>query len=345
VRIGIVDERADGARTLRRAVALARSHQIIWVAESAGEALDLCAAETPDLVLIEVPMSRANGADVTRQIMAASPCPILLVTENVRRNAAPVFEAIGYGALDAVDRPPADSASLSDDAAPLLAKIDMIGRRLGAAAAMPARKAPAQQPSAGRDLLVTIGASAGGPAAVSAVLKTLPHDFPAAIVVVQHLDEQFVAAMAAWLSDQSGWRVEIAKAGDRPSPGTVLMAGAEGHLVLRSTGTLAHSAEPLDCAYRPSVDTFFHSVSQYWIGEATGILLTGMGRDGALGLKALRDAGHHTIAQDQATSAVYGMPKAAVGIDAAIEILPVERIGARLVQLAASPRRALARSS
>jgi two-component system, chemotaxis family, response regulator WspF len=183
------------------------------------------------------------------------------------------------------------------------------------------------------DSLVAIGASAGGPRALANLLAGIPKDFPAAIVIVQHLDEQFAAGMAAWLSHESLLPVRVAEEGDRIVAGTVLLAATNDHLSLKASNRLGYSAEPIDCVYRPSIDVFFGSICAWWTGRAVGVLLTGMGDDGAKGLKSLRSKGHYTIAQDQATSAVYGMPKAAKALGAAIDILPVERIAARLVDI------------
>jgi two-component system response regulator WspF len=182
-----------------------------------------------------------------------------------------------------------------------------------------------------RERLVAIGASAGGPAALTAVLSGLPKGFPAAVVIVQHVDAQFAQGMADWLSRNSALPVRVAKEGDRPTAGTVLLAGTNDHLRFTSSDRVGYTAEPRQQAYRPSVDVFFASVGVHWAGEAVGVLLTGMGRDGAQGLKTLRDKGHYTIAQDQATSTVYGMPKAAASLGAAVDILPLERIAPRLV--------------
>lgn len=181
--------------------------------------------------------------------------------------------------------------------------------------------------------LLVIGASAGGPAALVKVLSALPADFPAAVVVIQHVDEEFAIGMAEWLSQQSPLPVRVALEGDRPEPGKVLLAATQDHLALNNAGVLGYTPNPKDYVYRPSVDVFFQSVCRFWRGEAVGVLLTGMGRDGAIGLKALRDTGWHTIAQDQATSAVYGMPKAAATLNAAVDILALEQIGPTLAKL------------
>ena len=183
------------------------------------------------------------------------------------------------------------------------------------------------------DSLVAIGASAGGPGALARLLAGIPKHFPAAIVIVQHVDRQFAAGMAAWLSRESLLPVRVAEEGDRIRAGTVLLAATNDHLSLTAGDRLGYLAEPIGSVYRPSIDVFFDSIRACWKGQAVGVLLTGMGDDGAKGLKSLRDEGHHTIAQDQATSAVYGMPKAAMALGAAVDILPLERIAARLIDI------------
>jgi two-component system response regulator WspF len=162
----------------------------------------------------------------------------------------------------------------------------------------------------------------------------LPPDFPAAIVVVQHVDPQFVPTMVEWLKQQSTLSVHIARQGDRPQANTVLIAATSDHLVFMNSQSLGYSPEPRDCSCRPSVDVFFESAVRHWKGELAGVLLTGMGRDGARGLKAMRDTGSLTIAQDSATCAVYGMPKAAAELDAAVRILPVNKVAGELIRFA-----------
>jgi len=184
-----------------------------------------------------------------------------------------------------------------------------------------------------RERLVGVGSSAGGPAALVSLLSGLPKAFPAAIVVIQHIDAHMAAGMAEWLDGQCDLPVRVAAEGDRLTAGCVLIAGTDDHLVFTSPGRLGYVPEPRSLVYRPSVDVFFDSIVRQWRGDAVGVLLTGMGRDGALGLKSLRERGFHTIAQDQATSAVYGMPKAAAELGAAVDILPIDRIAPRLIML------------
>lgn len=330
MRIGIVNDLPLAVESLRRALALEPAHRIIWVAQDGARAVELCARETPDLVLMDLLMPVMDGVEATRRIMASTPCPILIVTFDVGVNAWQVFEAMGHGALDAIDTPALGTGDPQTRAAPLLRKINIIQKLIGQRNDFPGPSEPCSTP-AQADRLVAIGASAGGPAALATILKGLPADFPAAVVVIQHVDEQFAAGMASWMNQYSALPVRLAREGDHPVTSAVLLAGTNDHLVLKDRDRLGYTPEPSDYVYRPSVDVFFQSVNRLWPRAAMGVLLTGMGRDGALGLKALRDKGHYTIAQDQASSAVYGMPKAAAALDAAVDILPVADIAQKLI--------------
>jgi two-component system response regulator WspF len=333
MKIGIVNDLPSAAEVLRRAVVSRPEHQVIWIAHDGAEAVAMCAKATPDIILMDVIMPGMDGVEATRRIMAATPCAILVVTFSVGANTARVFEAMAQGALDAVDTPSLGVGNLQESAAHLLAKIDTVGKLIGEkkTTSFVGKDSRHPSPRAREKQLVAIGASAGGPAALVRVLSGLPEKFPAAIVVIQHVDPQFAAGMAEWLSEHSRLPVRVAQEGDRLESGMVLLAGTSDHLVFKSADRLGYTAEPKDYIYRPSVDVFFESVNLCWPGTVAGVLLTGMGRDGAVGLKALRIRGHHTIAQDQASSAVYGMPKAAAALGAAVDILPLENIAAKLV--------------
>jgi chemotaxis response regulator CheB len=336
--IGIVNDRPLAVEALRRVIALKPEHKVVWVAGNGGEAVELCAKTPPDLVLMDLIMPAMDGVEATRRIMASTPCPILIVTASVGANSRRAFEAMGHGALDAVDTPAIGSADRQQSVARLLAKIDTVGRMIDHKRPFHHFDAPARsRRAAGGDRLIAIGASAGGPAALATVLRGLPRDFPAAIVIVQHVDEQFAPGMASWLDQQTALTVAVAAEGDRLAPGTVLLAGGNCHLIFKSADRVGYDTEPSEYSYCPSVDVLFQSVSHHWPGEVVGVLLTGMGRDGAVGLRALRNQGHHTIAQDEASSAVYGMPKAAAKLQAAVDILSVDRIASRLMGIVACP--------
>lgn len=331
MRIGIVNDSPLAVEALRRAVVTHPEHQVAWVAFDGKDAIVQCARDTPDLIFMDLIMPGMDGVEATRRIMAATPCAILIVTGNVGANASRVFDAMGCGALDAVDTPTFESME-SGRVAPLMAKVAIIGRLIGEKRTENALRRRTPNNASARQL-VAIGASAGGPAALSTLLAALPAQFPAAIVVIQHVDPQFAAGLADWLNDHSTLPVRLAIEGDKPIAGTVLLASTGDHLQLKDAHHVGYTPIPRDYPYRPSVNVFFDSVAYHWPGKALGVLLTGMGRDGALGLKALREKGCHTIAQDQATSAVYGMPKAAAALDAATEVLPLSRIAPRLVDL------------
>lgn len=337
MRIAIVNDMVMALEAVRRVVVGASGHQLAWVALNGEEAVSRCAADTPDLILMDLIMPKVDGVEATRRIMAASPCAIVVVTASVEDNSSKVFEAMGAGALDAVNTPVLEQPNAPDGAGALLSKIETIRKLIGAA---PAQKTVAPpfvaQASAEPQKLVLIGASAGGPAALAKVLSQLPPDFAAPIVVVQHVDAQFARGLADWLSYQTELKVLLASQNAQPVPGTVLLAGTEHHLIFSSSGRLIYMNESVDDAYCPSIDILFKSANERWSGDIIAILLTGMGRDGAEGLRALRTNGHHTIAQDRDSSAVYGMPKAAADLDAASEILPLEKIGGRLAELVVS---------
>ena len=333
MRIAIVNDVMLAVESLRRVVTAQGAHQIAWVATDGQQAVDLCAVDRPDLILMDLLIPRLDGVEAIRRIMAQTPCAILVVTADLERNTSRVFEAMGAGALDAVSTPALHSSGGRGDAAMMLRKIEIIRKFIGASVSKPKRSligSPARPAIHGWDSLIAIGSSAGGPAALATILGGLPKDFPAPLVIVQHVDEQFAHGLADWLARQTSLEVRIAHNGDTPEPGTVLLAATPRHLVFSDATHLAYSVHPASSSYRPSIDVFFKSAERLWEGDIIGILLTGMGRDGAEGLLSLRNAGHFTIAQDRNSCAVFGMPKAAAELGAAVEVLPLDQIGPRL---------------
>jgi two-component system response regulator WspF len=329
MRIGIVNDLPMAAELLRRFISSSSAHRIAWIARDGAEAVSLCEKDLPELVLMDLIMPYMDGAEATRQIMSRTPCPILIVTAALEHNSAKVFEALGAGAIDAINTPVLTASQTTGQA--LLLKIERIGRLAARLENWADDVVPAVERTASE--LVAIGASAGGPAALVEILSALPRDFPPAVVIVQHIDELFAQGLVEWLNERSKLPVSLAREGDSLCSGRVLAAGTGDHLIFKDANKLVYSTEPAENPYRPSVDVFFESAVCSFRGQMTGVLLTGMGRDGARGLKRLRDAGYHTIAQDQSTSAVYGMPKAAAAINAASEILPLQKIGPRLREL------------
>ncbi len=328
IRAAIVNDLPMAVEALRRALSAAPDVEVAWTARDGAEAVDKCAKDRPDVVLMDLIMPVMDGVEATRRIMKESPCAILVVTATVSGNAGKVFEAMGHGALDAAPTPELGAGGGVSGADELLKKIRTISKLLSKP--VPAgSKAPAPKIQAipdGLPPLAVIGSSTGGPKALAAILAAFPRRFPAAIVIVQHVDARFAGGLADWLGGQCALPTVVAVPGDRIRPGVVHVAGTNDHLIMRRDLTLDYEAEPVDYPYRPSVDAFFASVAEHWPRPGAAALLTGMGRDGAKGLLRLRRAGWRTIAQDEATSVVYGMPKAAVELDAAMIVLPLRDI-------------------
>jgi len=341
MRIAIVNDVRMAVEVLRRVVTSVPDYQVAWVAEDGEEAVRQCAADVPDLILMDLMMPRMDGAEASRLIMRDSPCAILVVTSTVEGHSPKVFEAMGFGALDAVNTPVLEMSGEPANATELLAKIAMFRKLIGKSRTKAPRvHLPAVAPRSGLRVgfpLITIGSSTGGPSALGRVLAGLPLKLHAAIAIVQHVDELFAPGLASWLARESSRDVRVIRAGDRPDPAAVQIASTNEHLLLTPQLTFTYSQEPVDYCYRPSVDVFFESVATWWPVTAIGVLLTGMGEDGAKGLLAMRRVGWHTIAQDKASSIVYGMPKAAARLDAATEILPLDQIAAAITREAARP--------
>jgi two-component system response regulator WspF len=331
MKIGIANDMPMAAEALRRVIASTKLHQVVWIARTGLEAVRMCADNRPDLVLMDLNMPELDGVEATRRIMAESPCAILIVTGRPQDSVNQVFRALGAGALD-VTATPMLLPSHDQGGAQLLAKLRTMEKLIrhsgGTQGLQPRTALPfADRSARGIRTLVAIGASTGGPVAVARLLAGWQAPPDCVIVVVQHIDENFADHFVKWLGDQLTMPVRAIEHRDPLMGGTVMIAKSNDHLVLDENHQLGYDAVPRDYAYRPSVDVFFHCVARHWREDAIGILLTGMGRDGGEGLLAMRRASKTTVAQDQATSAVYGMPRAAAELDAAQLILPLEKIG------------------
>jgi two-component system, chemotaxis family, response regulator WspF len=342
LRIAIVNDLLIAVEALLRIVRSRPDYSVAWIARDGAEAVRKCAEDHPDMILMDLIMPVLNGADATRFIMRDHPCPILVVTATVDGHIGLVFEAMGYGALDAVNTPSLGPDGSLSGAQELLRKIEIIGHLVGSPAPRSAA-APAPSPhhtSPCRYPLILLGASTGGPAALIEILACFPPDLHAPVVIVQHVDKEFAADLAMWLGRHCPLRVVVARHGSQPEPGLVYVAGTNDHLILTEKGTFEYSPEPLDLCYRPSVDVCFESAARLWTVPGVAVLLTGMGRDGGKGLLALRQRGWKTIAQNQATCVVYGMPRAAVETGAAEQVLPLKEIGGAVLSALVEPRAA-----
>jgi len=329
IRIAIVNDLLLAVEAMRRIVLSVQDYEIAWVARDGLEAARKCAADPPHLILMDIIMPVMDGVEATRKIMKETPCPILIVSAGPDDKVSKVFEAMGCGALDVVDTPSMGNDTVAQRSRELfLRKIRIItklgnrflrtGESKNGRPLSPVKKAPP---------LIGIGSSTGGPKALVEILSRLPASLKAPVVIVQHVDQAFSTGLTNWLNRQTPLEVILAAQGDRPEPGKAYVASTNDHLTLSGDLSFAYCQEPRNTAYRPSIDTFFSSVAEHWPSLGGAVLLTGMGRDGAQGLAILRQKGWYTIAQDEATSVVYGMPKAAKELNAAVDILPAETIG------------------
>jgi two-component system, chemotaxis family, response regulator WspF len=344
MRIGIVNDMGLAREALRRVVLSSSEHTVVWTASDGDEAIALAREDRPDLILMDLCMPGTDGVEATRRIMGESPCAILVVTATISGNLSKVYQAMGYGALDAIDTPTLGTRGDLAGAALLLHKVEIINQLIGKPAERPRYRqssAASMSPTSfvsrveesSFEPLVVMGASTGGPHALAEVLSRLPATLAATIIIVQHVDAAFAPGLGHWLTEQARRPVTMITEGHRPDARQVLLSGTDDHLLLGEDHRLHYSVEPRTVCYRPSVDVFFDSVARNWRRPGVAALLTGMGRDGARGLLQLRELGWRTIAQDESSSVVWGMPKAAAEIGAAEEILPLARIAEAIARL------------
>jgi len=336
MKVAIINNKQLARKELIQIVTMNGEHELAWSTSSGISAIKFCKSVRPDLILMDPLVRDIDGITVIRQIMAESPCAILIVTGSIDSQSEVVFDAMGAGAIDAVNTPILDSSEHDQAVETLRRKMALISILAADIQALPVKHIKGEldpKHSPAEKNLVVIGCSSGGPEALAAVLGQLPENYQSPIVVVQHVDAAFAPGLAKWLNVKSALPVELAKEGDFPTHGKVYLAATNNHMQVSSQGRLVYSREPSDTSYRPSVDVFFKSVAENWRHSVTAILLTGMGKDGAKGLLELRRKGAYTIAQDKSTSAVYGMPKAALELDAAVDILPINKIATALIRI------------
>jgi two-component system chemotaxis response regulator CheB len=280
----------------------------------------------PDVILLDLTSQEALGA--IEVVMSERPVPVLALHPGML-SGQDAFQALALGALDVLERPlspgPDFWAQVSRKLV-LLAQVKAVRQVSTRAGRFREDLPPPPYP------LVAIAASLGGPKAVAQLLASIPGGFPAPIAYCQHISEGFTGGLAHWLSNETALRVKEAEQGAVMERGTVYIAPSGSHLLVRPEGRLELDSGPPLRGFRPSCDMLLTSAGEAFGSRCIGVILTGMGRDGARGLKEIRDRGGRTIAQDEATSVVWGMPREAVQLGAAQEVLPLERIGPALRQ-------------
>ncbi|MBI3071535.1 MAG: chemotaxis response regulator protein-glutamate methylesterase [Deltaproteobacteria bacterium] len=335
IRVLVVDDSMFMRNAIQRILGGTPDVEVVGFAVDGVEAVEKCVALRPDVITMDVKMPRKDGVAATREIMAVCPTPILMLSAFTQAGAQATVEALSAGAVDFLPKPSGEvSTDLAELAADLTNKVRIVAksriRMLGAVVRLPAGPATQRRVRAALSI-VGIGVSTGGPSALAQIIPRLPNDFLSAIAIVQHMPGHFTEALARELSARSDIAVREARSGDQLEPGVALIAPGGYHMKFDAAGRvrLDQSAEVNGC--RPSVDVMFQSLARVFGAAVTGVILTGMGRDGALGLRAIRDAGGETIAQDEESSVVYGMPRAAIEANAATRVLPLDDIADFLV--------------
>jgi two-component system chemotaxis response regulator CheB len=341
IRVLIVEDSPVAVALLKRELAKAPDIEVVGTARNGREALELIPALNPAVVCTDFHMPVMDGLELTREILARHPLPILVLSVSVVDGSVNVFNLLNAGALDVVSKPNLESESTYAALSSQLAnKIRILsGVRVFRRLKRPEPgTAPPGKPLLFPDLkspvrLVVIGASTGGPQALQTILNQLPLGFSLPVVCVQHISEGFLDGLVQWLNDSSPLDVRIARSGDTPTPGTVSFPQEGTHLAFDDRGRFLLSHGQPVCGHRPSVTMTMNSAAERYGGTVVGVILTGMGSDGADGMADIIKAGGLTIAQDEASSMIFGMPRQAIERGAVLHILPLCDIAPALVRL------------
>ena len=317
---------------------------IVGTASDGEEAIKAVARLQPDVITMDIHMPKMDGLEATRRIMETHPVPIVIVSGSTDpHDMAVTFRATEAGAIAVLRRPagighPEHEATARElvQTVKLMSEVKVVRRwpqvRREAAPARPAEAISGHAPM--KVGVVAIGASTGGPPVLQTILAGLPKDFPAPLLIVQHMASGFVHGFVEWLAQSSALPVHVAAHGETISPGHVYVAPDEFQMKVERGGKIVLARDAPEDGLRPSVAYLFRSVAEAYGSDAVAGLLTGMGRDGAEELKQLREKGAVTFAQDKDSSVVHGMPGEAIKLDAAMLVLPPEKIAPMLVGLA-----------
>lgn len=347
-RLLVVDDSALTLEIVRRMLADVQEIELVGTARSGMEALELIKKLDPDVICTDFHMPGMDGIALTREVMAWKPKPILVMSASVQADQEEnIFRMLQAGAVDILAKPNGgmtmDYGAMSQD---LVQKI----RILSGVKVMRRSPPSVSQSTPSSNLLsenemapagstiVGIGSSTGGPQALERILSGLPKDFPMPILCVQHITDGFINGLVGWLASSCKIAVKIAQQGEKPKSGVAYFAPDDLHLELDAGGRLDLTALHPVAGHRPSVDQMFSSIARIHGATGVGVLLTGMGQDGAVGLLRMRRAGAFTIAQDESSSIVFGMPKRAIEMGAVVTVLPLDSIAWRLMQIKGGPK-------
>jgi two-component system chemotaxis response regulator CheB len=336
IRVLVVDDSLFMRAAIKKIVEGDPRFEVCGVAKDGAEGVAAVESLKPDVVTMDFNMPKMNGAEAVREIMRRRPTPVVMLSAHTRDGARETFEALAAGAIDFLTKPSGEVSADFQAIGPRLLEKLHASAGVTPREVTPVRpRAPTVDPSlttwppTGPKVAV-IGVSTGGPTALTRVLPALPADIGIAVVVVQHMPAQFTATLAERLNGLSAIEVREAQEGDRPRRGLALIAPGDRHLEFGDQGVLRLTDGPEVNGCRPSVDVTMRSAARTFGRRAIGVIMTGMGKDGADGMAAVRAAGGKTYAQDRATCVIWGMPRAAVEAGVVDEVLPLDDIAGKL---------------
>ncbi len=340
VRVLVVDDSQVALVLLKRTLESTGEVTVVGTARSGARALEMIPTLDPEVICTDLHMPDMDGLELTRRILSEYPRPVLVVSASTQpEDSHNVFQLLEAGAIDVMPKPIGGlEADYGQIARELISKIKVLAgvyvfrRKLDAEPAAP--PAVTATHLLGTPRVVVIGASTGGPQALQEIFQSLPANYALPILCVQHISPEFLEGFVEWLGRQFKLRFRVAMPGELPAPGTVYMPRAGVHLEIGRDGRFLESYRPSVDGHRPSVTVTMTSASRFWGGGVIGVLLSGMGRDGADGMRAIAEAGGITIAQDERSSAVFGMPKQAIDLGAAQFVMSPSQIAKKLLQLA-----------
>jgi two-component system chemotaxis response regulator CheB len=330
-RVLIVDDSAVVRKLLSAELSLQPGITVIGTAPDPIVARDIIVHERPDVITLDIEMPRMDGLEFLRRIMANLPMPVIVVSSLTPAGSSLAVEALEAGAIDVLCKP-GTAYSVGSLAADIAERCRAVAGR-PIALRRQHRPAPAAALQATTNQIIAIGASTGGTQALAEVLEALPANIPG-IAIVQHMPPGFTRSFANRLASTCRFAVKEAEDGDSLAPGRCLVAPGDRHMLVerRGGGYVARLDDgPRVGLHKPAVNVLFHSVAKYAAGNALGVILTGMGRDGAEGMKAMHDAGARTIAQDEASCVVFGMPKEAIASGGVDRVVPLGGIAAGMI--------------
>ncbi len=335
IRVLIVDDSLFMRAAIKKTLEAAGRFDIIGQARDGEDAVRKVMELGPDVVTMDYNMPKMNGAAAVREIMRQRPTPVIMFSAHTKQGARETFEALAAGAIDFCTKPGGEvSADLSAIAADLTAKLTAAANSRPRAtvplrSSKPADARPLTIPPTGPKVVI-VGISTGGPAALTRVIPALPHNTRFATLVVQHMPAQFTANLAERLDGLSAVTVREARNGDIPRPGVVLIAPGDRHLEFDDGGAVRLTDGPPVNGCRPAADVTMTSAARVYGRKCIGVVMTGMGKDGAAGLAAIKSADGKTLAQDQETSVIFGMPRAAIEAGVVDDVAPLDDIAGRL---------------